>query len=448
MTVIIAYRVSRRGDAAQRIERERGTEGVILGRIEEALRRRISKPPAWLWAARYGPERMLGRARMTLTRPDSYAELTEDVTVPMPPRSDQPLSPTVLFHAIDGAGLGHLARCLAIARHLDGANPFFITTCRRADVLDAYGIGYRSFPSFEDSGSASARAAWQRKLQAEIKGLLRERRPSIVVTDGVAADVGLVRALRDAPEVARVGIRRAYRLDGREHLVVERDRSSHLLLIPHDRRTEPVRVPAGPGVAWVGPLIVSNRDEALSRDDARRALGLPADGTCVLVQLGAGRIGRGKEMQTHAVRLLTSRGVHAAVTSYEARSAAAGDRVTVVDRFPLAQASRAFDAAIAAPGYNTFHELMHHGVPTIFVPNAATISDDQTARARRAELAGAALLVSEGDVSGLAGAVDRLLGDGELRERFALEAGALVPRNGAREAARLIDRLTELVLER
>ena len=38
--------------------------------------------------------------------------------------------------------------------------------------------------------------------------------------------------------------------------------------------------------------------------------------------------------------------------------------------FPMSRYFRAFDLAVAAAGYNAFHELIAFGVPTLFVPMA------------------------------------------------------------------------------
>ena len=45
--------------------------------------------------------------------------------------------------------------------------------------------------------------------------------------------------------------------------------------------------------------------------------------------------------------------------------------ITPVDYYPMAELYPAFDAAVSAAGYNTAMELVHHGVPTAFVPSRA-----------------------------------------------------------------------------
>ncbi len=52
--------------------------------------------------------------------------------------------------------------------------------------------------------------------------------------------------------------------------------------------------------------------------------------------------------------------------------------------YPLSRYLRAFDAAVVAAGYNSYHEMVMAGVPAAYVPNLATTTDDQLARAEHA----------------------------------------------------------------
>jgi UDP:flavonoid glycosyltransferase YjiC (YdhE family) len=105
--------------------------------------------------------------------------------------------------------------------------------------------------------------------------------------------------------------------------------------------------------------------------------------------------------------------------------------------FPSSRYLQAFDAVISAVGYNSFHELMYAGVPSLLVPNEHPMMDDQAARAEHAQRMGWALALRVADVYGLDEQLDRLLDPAEraaMREAMAL----LPPRNGAADAARIL----------
>ena len=61
--------------------------------------------------------------------------------------------------------------------------------------------------------------------------------------------------------------------------------------------------------------------------------------------------------------------------------------------YPMSRYFAAFDGAVAAAGYNAYHELIALGVPSLFVPMPRD-TDDQPARARYAEGAGIGLGVT------------------------------------------------------
>ena len=59
----------------------------------------------------------------------------------------------------------------------------------------------------------------------------------------------------------------------------------------------------------------------------------------------------------------------------------------MVREFPAFPSVPAFDLAVSASGYNSFHELLRFGIPTLFIPNQDTALDDQRGRARFARTA-------------------------------------------------------------
>jgi UDP:flavonoid glycosyltransferase YjiC (YdhE family) len=100
----------------------------------------------------------------------------------------------------------------------------------------------------------------------------------------------------------------------------------------------------------------------------------------------------------------------------------------------------AFDIAVSAAGYNSFNELMHFGVPTVFLPQEKW-ADDQKARAERAARVGAAVVLdSEADGRALQQIIERFR-DPARRLAASRSARNLVPRNHACEAASALLRL-------
>ncbi|HEU5057843.1 MAG TPA: hypothetical protein VFU21_15030, partial [Kofleriaceae bacterium] len=112
-------------------------------------------------------------------------------------------------------------------------------------------------------------------------------------------------------------------------------------------------------------------------------------------------------------------------------------RIHPLATYPLSRVLRAFDLAIAAPGYNSFHELLAHAVPTLFIPNEETALDDQAARAEWGQARGVSLLGREGDPAQLEDALHRLL-KAEVRAELAARCRELPAMDGARTAAAII----------
>jgi hypothetical protein len=117
------------------------------------------------------------------------------------------------------------------------------------------------------------------------------------------------------------------------------------------------------------------------------------------------------------------------------------DRVVWLQQTGVAELMAGFDLAVCAAGYNSFYELMHAGVPTLFLPQAK-VADEQDRRAERACQAGAAFRL--GRAAGSSAASDfaselrsllARMRDPEQREAARTAARALCPRNHAREAA-------------
>lgn len=351
----------------------------------------------------------------------------------------------VLWHAIDGLGLGHVTRLLSIARAIREREPrwehLFLTNSDAEGLIERDGFPAFKVPS-RTTVARIARSSLHTKLvQAATLSVATAYDPHILVADTLpAGSYHELLALLHWP-IFRVFVFREQRSDAAANTAFQQLlQAFHLIVIPHQRPTMRAFCPPGSAVRWSGEILSVDRAHAFDRPSARRRLGLPTTGTAWLITAGGG-LPRGRQFVRQAVdaiRIVEPR-THIAYApgAFGVREGLPAE-CRVLDAYPLARYLRAFDGAVATAGYNTFNELMHFGIPTAFVPMDRQL-DDQGTRALSAELVGAAVLARARTRDGLTAAIARMRSRA-ARRRVALAARQLVPANGADVAADAIVR--------
>lgn len=292
----------------------------------------------------------------------------------------------VVSYAINGRGMGHLVRQLAILRQVRRVGVLagvkveaWVLTSSEADTLARReGVPALKLPSkamLRDAGLEPAR--YLAILRGWVLNAIAGLQPDLLVVDtfpgGSAGE--LVAALELAPH--RVLVARRTRVGFED---------PYASLVPLYGR---VVVP-GEGA---GPILLREGPDLLPREEARRALGVPDGARAVWLSLGGGGDEGAAALLPDLTDRLRARGWHVVVaagplyTGPERR----GPGVTWLDRYAAAELLGGVDAAVSAGGYNGVHELMHAGVPTVFLPRDR-IADDQEERARRVVEAGAGRL--------------------------------------------------------
>ena len=365
-------------------------------------------------------------------------------SVPRPAAA--PLRPLrVLLVSSNGVGMGHLTRLLAIARRLPPPiEPVFVTMSQAMHVVSTFGYLAEYLPYHQYLGCDVGR--WNKFLAQELRELIGFYDARVVVFDSNCPFQGVIDAADACRQAWFVWCRRGMWQAGVGAKFLAREKHFDFVIEPRDL-ADAFDVGLTPlqreRARLVAPIRLLDDHEWLPRDTARAELGLEPDQPAILVQLGSGNnFDYGALRRLLVERLATRPGLQMVMAEWlmAERSLGPEQGVAVLRRFPLSRYIRAFDASIGAVGYNSFHEAIHAGLPSIFVPNESPQQDDQLARARFAERRGLGYCVRTGEPYRLLETLDRLL-DPDEQARIRATAQGFRRENGAVEAAQLLAEL-------
>ena len=428
------------GDAAAYAEAD-GLRAAIRGLERPSTRAVLAQRASDLIARRFSPRAHVERLRALIGPPAPTRSLHL--------RREQRPRRRVLFVA-DGAGLGPLTRLLAVARRCPPSiEPVFLALSEAAGVVDDFGYLVEFTARQPDLALPAER--WNQALRAQLREMIAFYDARALLFDGSLPDPGLIEARSDHPGLPFVWCRPGPRRPGAP------DHACHFdaVLEPRDLAEPGDRGETGhhDRRRRVEPILLLDRGELMDPLAARAGLGLDPERPAILIRLGAGGDRDDRELVEIAHRHLRQRfDVQIALARWPmagaaARPPSAGPAaadlppdVVRLQIYPLARYFRAFDGAISAAGYTSWHELIHHGLPGIFVPDEGRSTDDQLARARFAERRGLGLCVRRAEPYRVRAAIDRLM-DPDQRRRLSQGARAIEAGNGARAAAELLEEM-------
>ena len=394
---------------------------------------------------RHDPRLHLERLRELIGKPKHGARTRSPVQ--QAARRGRPKSAgNVLFTASNGIGLGHLVQLMAVAKHLPPhIRPVFATMSQAISIVRSAGFAVHYIPGERYLNARSDH--WNAWLEHEVARLIAFHDACGLVFSGVWCYDGILLA-----GARRAGFPMAWlRIPMWKRQLwdssVQRARYFDLVLDAGEiaqARNVGARIPYEDRVHAVPPILFCDREEWLSREAARARLGLDPDRPAVLLQLGAGNNQVLHPIIDHMLSVLARMGPYQVVIAEWVNADHVLDSwpgVKVLRDFPNAKFLPAFDFVVSASGYNTFHEMMAGGIPTVFVPSENQETDDQLGRAQFAQEEGLGLCVRASEIEGFEEAVVALA-DPATRMRIAESCRRRWPENGARFAA---DRIADLI---
>jgi len=366
----------------------------------------------------------------------------------------------VLCYAVNGLGLGHLTRLVAIARQLRRlaavlempVEIVFLTSSEGDALAAVHRFATFKVPSKTLASACSLEPHRYRKIARQwIWNAVNLISPDLLLVDTFPAG-----SFHELPGVLDLGSRNVFIYREVRPEIAEQeafrtalggyDQIFRVQEWPDDDPNAGVPEELHDRVTAVGPVLLRSAGETFDRRAARELLGLPAEGRAVYVSTGGGGDQEAEavlgEIAAAATGMPEVRFVIGAGLLYRGREWPAAN-VTWTRRPVLVECFRAFDAAITAGGFNTVWELMHCGVPCLFLPRPRGW-DDQEARAARCVKAGAGRMLSSPDPDSVRSSLAALL-QPEEQDRSAAAACSLIPRNHALDVA---EEILSLVTDR
>jgi predicted glycosyltransferase len=356
----------------------------------------------------------------------------------------------VVLATSNGTGMGHLTRQAAVAMAMGTEHhPTLFSLSVGLPLATGLGISGEYCPSYDQPWVTGR--AWHGYLRDRLVAFVEETDAEVVLFDGVAVYPGLSAARSALRDVAFIWLRRGMWRQQTNEAQIRRSSFFDLVIEPGDLAGDSDHGPTADQqkVTRVSPISLLEMIEPRSREEARAKLGLPLDREIALVTLGSGRLGDvAGPGEVTMKTLIEESDFHVAITrpavARNAIEVMSADRVSEIrDVYPQVGFLNAFDLAVSSAGYNAVHELIPAGVPSLFVANTSTRTDDQEARAARLERLGLGLQAPDIDPVAIGAALRRLLDDG-VRQDIAARAAATRPMiKGAVETAALTLKLGE-----
>jgi hypothetical protein len=352
----------------------------------------------------------------------------------------------VLFASTNGIGIGHLAQQMAVAQRLpEGLKPVFATMSYAMKIASDEGY-HAHFLTYHRSIDATPED-WNDVLAEELFDLITHLRPAVFAYDATAVFDGVTAALAMDHNLFSIWVRRPMWREAHRPFLEMAD-AFDAVIEPGELADEFDHGPTRDmrkKILLVPPVLLLGPNERLERNAARKFLDIPDGMTVVALQLGSGSNFDMRGVRSAVLKALLERpdtlvlDIRSPIRADFEPDEPVDPRHRIVELFPSFRYSRAFDAAVVAPGYNTFHENILGAIPTLFVPNEADEMDLQLNRARWAELGGLGLLMRrEHDLAHVDSFIERLL-DPTERDSMAARCNAIPWTNGADVIARYIE---------
>lgn len=349
-----------------------------------------------------------------------------------------------VFVPTNGNGLGHAQRCALVASALpESTNSFFAAFPSCISLIR--NSGFSSIPLIQKSPYHSDDYA--NDLVNYLRLRSRLRTGDNLVFDGGYVFDSVYRVIKEK-SLNATWIRRGLWRPGQiKQSTLDRENAFEKVIVPNEAFEElNASYTYGEKVVHVGPIVqdpAHNKGESESIRDRLKTSQHHDFDELVVTMLGGG-VAADRSAQMQALCALLGRRpncLHLIIVwpgSKISPNLFNWKNTRVVKTQNALALCQAADLVVSAVGYNSFHEILYHKIPSILIPQIAPFMDDQEKRARAASNRELAVTVLATEFIQLEREVEAFLEGGKADEiRKKLDATELPPL-GTNDAAAII----------
>ena len=348
----------------------------------------------------------------------------------------------ILLFPTNGVGFGHFTRLLSVSRAIKKQSPnteiVFFTTMPTLHVPSEEGIICYHMPGrYRYEGMTASQ--WNAMCEEMLALIFTLHRPKAFIFDGAYPYRGMLNAIKaNTNNVFKIWLRRGAIKKGSKGIPVDSIGHFNAIIRPGDSVEDDFQdeLKHNIPIKKTPPITI---DSAVQKQKSplRSRLGIPKEALVCYVQLGAGRINDIESEIAMTLKVLSKyEQIYTVVgeSMLGERIPNLGDRTRVLRDYPNSMYFSEFDFAVIAGGYNSYHEVISSGLPSICFPNLNTGRDDQLARAKAASNIGAMIVLESRNEASIEISVQRMILD-SVRIDMKEKISSIQEPNGSDEAA-------------
>ena len=249
-------------------------------------------------------------------------------------------------------------------------------------------------------------------LEEQLIKIIERHEIDTLVYDGVYPYACLINAIEKSRLQNAVWIQRGMHKSGKAPVVIERERYFNSIIVPGEANKNYNIFQRNNKFQYCPPIVYSYKKELLPKKVVLNMWNLDPYKKTVYIQLGEGLY---EDINSLIFKIIKVLKKNKDLQIVLGESIIAHKRypvdpdIFIIRDYPNSIYFNAFDFAIITGSYNTFHEMIYFGVPTILFPTKITGTDDQIARAKIAEELETGFVFTDFDPKKFENAVSKIL---------------------------------------